>query len=99
MFMLIQTITLRPPSTRSRITNRSDLLRGIDGRSAEARRFRDLCEGFAADFGSTPPGPREMALIRQAAAVAIQAEELQAAIVRGEAVDIEQLTRLSNVLS
>lgn len=90
-------IASRPPTSRSKITNRSDLLRGIDGRSAEARRYRDLIEGFAADFGATPPGEREMALIRQAAAMSVQAEALQAKIVRGENVDLEQLTRLSNV--
>jgi hypothetical protein len=73
------------------------MLRGIDGRSAEARRFRDLVEGFAADFGTTPPGEREMALVRQAAAITVQAESMQAAIVRGEDVDPEQLTRLMNV--
>ncbi len=93
----IQGIAARPPMTRSRITNRSEKLRGIDGRSAEARRFRDLCEGFAADFGATPPGEREMALIRQAAALTVQTETLQAKIMRGEEVDLEQLTRLANV--
>jgi len=89
----------RPPTTRSRITNGSDLLRGIDGRSAEARRYRDLIEGFTAEFGSATPGEREMALIRQAAALTVQAETMQAAIVRGEAVDIEQLTRVANALT
>ena len=92
-------IAARPPTTRSRVTNRSDLLRGIDGRSAEARRYRDLIEGFAADFDDAPPGERELALIRQAAAMSVQAEALQARIVRGEDVDLEQLTRLSNVLT
>lgn len=90
-------IAARPPTTRSKITNRSEMLRGIDGRSAEARRFRDLIEGFAADFGATPPGEREQALIRQAAALTVQIELLQAKIVRGDNVDLQQLTRLSNV--
>lgn len=91
-------IVSRPPTTKSRITNRSEMLRGIDGRSAEARRYRDLVEGFSADFVS-PLGEREMALIRQAAAMTVQAETMQTKIVRGEAVDLEQLTRLSNVLT
>ena len=29
---------------RSRITNGSELLRGVDGRSAEGRRYRDLTD-------------------------------------------------------
>jgi hypothetical protein len=47
-------LVTRPANTRSRITNRSEMLRGIDGRSAESRRYRDLVEGFVADFGSQP---------------------------------------------
>jgi hypothetical protein len=93
----IQAVEDRPSKTRSKMTNRLLSLRAIDGRSAEARRYRDLCEGFAAAFGTTPPGEREMALIRQAAALTVQAEKLQSAIVRGEDVDLEQLTRLTNV--
>ena len=75
------------------------MLRGIDGRSSESRRYRDLIEGFVADFGSQAPGEREMTLIRQAAALTVQAEALQSKIVRGEEVNLEQLTRLTNVLT
>ncbi len=90
--------TTRSRTNRSRITNGKDLLRGINGRSAEARRYRDLIDGFSADLGGTP-GQRELALIRQAAALTVQSEVMQAAIVRGEAIDVEQLTRLANVLT
>ncbi len=38
-----------------------------------------------------------MALIRQAAALTVQSEALQTKIVRGEDVDLEQLTRITNV--
>jgi acetolactate synthase small subunit len=75
------------------------MLRGIDGRSAIARRYRDLVEGFVADFGSQKPGERELALIRQAAALTVQTEVLQVKIVRAEDIDLEQLTRLTNVLT
>jgi hypothetical protein len=92
--------------TTTSTTNRSSITNGslfrkkeIDGRSAEGRRFRDLVEGFSADFGMKPPGQRELALIRQAAALAVQSEALQAKIIRGEDVNLEQLTRLTNVLS
>ena len=38
-------------------------------------------------------------LVRQAAALTVQVENLQSKIVAGEDVDLEQLTRLSNALS
>ena len=80
---------------RSRITNGSELLRGVDGRSAEGRRYRDLTEAFRAEFG-LGSSEREMAAIRLAAALTVQGETLQAAIVRGERVAEEELTRALN---
>ena len=65
---------------RSRITNGSELLRGVDGRSAEGRRYRDLTEAFRVEFG-LGASEREMAAIRLAAALTVQSETLQAAIV------------------
>lgn len=89
----------RPPQTRSRVTNGSRMLQQIDGRSAEARRYRDLVEGFARDFGVSGPGERESALLRQAAALTVQAELMQAAIIRGDPIDVEQLVRVTNAQS
>jgi hypothetical protein len=43
-------------------------------------------------------GPKKLGLVRQAAALTVQVEALQARIVAGEDVDLEQWTRLSNVL-
>ena len=81
-------------TNRSAVTNGSRLLEGVDGRSASARRFRDLVRAFAADLGGEL-SELEMGLVRQAAAVALKAEALQAALVRGEPVDGDQLIRLS----
>jgi hypothetical protein len=64
---------------RSRITNGSELLRGVDGRSAEGRRYRDLTEAFRAEFG-LGASEREMAAIRLAAALTVQSETLQAGL-------------------
>ena len=80
---------------RSRITNGSELLRGVDGRSAEGRRYRDLTEAFRVEFG-LGASEREMAAIRLATALTVQSETLQAAIVRGERVAEEELTRALN---
>ncbi len=81
------------------MTNRSSGLPGVDGRSAEARRYRDLVAGFSGDFGTQKLSERELALIRQAAALSVQSEAMQVQIVRGGDVDLEQLTRLTNVLT
>src|SRR5215510_11299303 len=40
-----------PSRTRSAVTNHKDLLPGLDGRLATARRFRDLVNAFVADMG------------------------------------------------
>ncbi len=85
--------------TRSALTNGSLLPRGLDGRSAPARRYRDLilqfCHGIAGERGA-PLNPAELALVKQAAAITVRAEALQADIVRGKPVSDEDVVRLSN---
>jgi hypothetical protein len=90
----------RKPTARSRVTNGKELLANIDGRSTEARRYRDLCFSFADDLGGAA-GLKESqrALVRQAAALTVQSEKLQSAMIRGEAIDDEQMTRVANSLS
>jgi hypothetical protein len=90
----------RPSRQRSRVTNGSKLIAGIDGRSAEARRYRDLCISFADDLGGEAGlTESQRALVRQAAALTVQSEKFQAAMLRGEAIDDEQMTRVANSLS
>jgi hypothetical protein len=85
------------PANRSKVTNRSKLLTGIDGRSATARRFRDLIADFAREHGgSSALSTAELGMMRQAAAITLRAEQLQAAIVRGEPVLADELIRLSS---
>jgi hypothetical protein len=89
----------RPLTVRSATTNDPLLLRGVDGRSVVARRYRDVAIALADDLGGQDrlSEPSKI-LIRQAAAMTVQVEGLQSKIVSGEDVDLEQLTRLSNVL-
>jgi hypothetical protein len=90
----------RKPTARSRVTNGKELLANIDGRSTEARRYRDLCFSFADDCGGAAAlTEAQRALVRQAAALSVQSEKLQAAMIRGEAIDDEQMTRVANSLS
>src|ERR1700742_1855742 len=83
-------------TNRSRVTNGTRLLVGVDGRSPTARRFRDLVHAYEAEFESITEVDRN--LIRQAALLALKSEQLQAAVVRGEPVDTDTLTNLAGQL-
>jgi len=92
-----------PGSSAARI--RSKITNGVrlhekgeaDGRSASARRFRDLIAGFAAPYGGQAAlTVAEQALIRNAASLTLKLEQLQADAAAGRPVDSEQLTRLAN---
>jgi hypothetical protein len=98
----METIEARTPNvsvslkTRSAISNGKRMLPGVDGRSPAARRYRDLVADFTRDLGGAALSAAEVALIRQAAALMVRAEALQAAIIRGETVDDETAVRLTN---
>ena len=89
----------RPANNRAAVTNDPLALRGVDGRTMIARRYRDVAIALADDLGGHDnlSEPTKI-LIRQAAALTVQVETLQTKIVAGEDVNLEQLTRLSNVL-
>jgi hypothetical protein len=89
----------RPLTVRSAVTNDPLYLRGVDGRSMVARRYRDVAIALADDLGGQERlSELSKILVRQAAALTVQVESLQSKIVGGEDVNLEQLTRLSNVL-
>jgi hypothetical protein len=72
-------------STRSKAAN-GKLLPLTDGRSATARRFKDLVEDIAADLGGKEhlsEGQRQ--LIRRAAMLSAESERMEAMAARGEA--------------
>ena len=72
------------------------MLAGVDGRSASARRFRDLVADLTTEHaGDRDLSTAETGAIRQAAALLLRAEQLQVAIVKGETVDSDTLIRLS----
>ena len=86
-------------TTRSAVTNgtRLHLAGVVDGRSAEARRFKDLIHAYAEGLGGESAlNPAQTALVRQAAALTLEGERLQAAIISGRPVDTDDVTRLSN---
>src|SRR3954469_4680813 len=74
-----------PSRTRSAVTNQKDLLPGLDGRSATARRFRDLVNAFVADMGGLDCCSEiKLGLLRRLAATTVQAEIIEARMVNGE---------------
>src|SRR5246500_810037 len=83
--------------TRSAVTNHTDLLPGLDGRSASARRFRDLVTAFVVDMGGLDRCSEiRLGLLRRLAATTVQAEMLEARMVNGEAIDIAILCTLAS---
>jgi len=79
------------------VTNHKDLLPGLDGRSATARRFRDLVNAFVADMGGLDRCSEiRLGLLRRLAATTVQAEMLEARMVNGEAIDIATLCTLAS---
>jgi hypothetical protein len=86
-----------PSRARSAVTNHKDLLPGLDGRSASARRFRDLVNAFVADMGGLDCCSEiRLGLLRRLAATTVQAEMLEARMVNGEAIDIATLCTLAS---
>jgi hypothetical protein len=81
------------------VTNHKDLLPGLDGRSATARRFRDLVNAFVADMGGLDRCSEvRLGLVRRLAATTTQAEMLEARMVNGEATLASTTVRLSQRL-
>jgi len=89
---------------RSRITNGSDLLPTVDGRSAYARMFRDLCEALAQHVGGIDRmSEPERMTIRRAAALECELVRLEVAFAEArianrvpDAADIDLYSRITN---
>jgi hypothetical protein len=90
--------------SRSRITNGSDLLPTIDGRSAWARMFRDTCEALTAHVGGADRvSEPERMTIRRAAALECELVRLEIAFAEAraagrapEAADVDLYSRITN---
>lgn len=94
----------RKPDARSRVTNGHDILPNVDNRSQVARRYFDISSAIIADQGGLDRlAEARLQLVRRFAAAAVMAEQMEAALARGETIDISQhallvssLCRLSN---
>jgi hypothetical protein len=86
-----------PSKLRSAITNDPFRLPGVSMRGLLGRRFRDLVSDLAAELGGVDRlGVIDLALVRQAAMAIMRQEQMSGALMRGETVDDEELTRTSN---
>ena len=80
-------------TNRSRVTNGTSLLDGIDGRNAIARRFRDILRGYEEEF--TVATEAERVPVCQAATLAVLSEQLQAKLINGELIDADTISKVS----
>jgi hypothetical protein len=84
---------------RSRVSNGSKLLAGVDGRTAVARRFRDLVSQIVSDQGGADQlAEARLQLIRGFSAAAVIAETMEARLANGEAIDISEHALLCSTL-
>jgi len=68
------------PEARSRISNGSQLLAGVDGRSTWARRLRDLIELHTNDLGGDANiSEAERAIVRRASVLIVELERMETA--------------------
>jgi hypothetical protein len=84
------------PATRSRISNRGGL-EGIDGRSAEARRYRDVITDLTRECGGDI-GHGQLLLIQAIARNVVAAEQMTAAKMRGDAISSDDIVRANNAV-
>ena len=76
-----------PAATRSRISNGSTILPGVDGRSTWVRRLRDLIGLYLSDLGGDDAvSEAERSIIRRIATLTVELERMEADFaVAGEA--------------
>src|SRR5215471_14249443 len=84
---------------RSRITNGRDVLPDIDGRSAMARRFKDIMSAVLTDQGGADQcSESRLQLVRRFAAAAVLAERMEARLANGEEINIAEHGLLCSTL-
>lgn len=84
---------------RSAVTSGRKLLIGGDPNSAWSRRYRDLVVRHISDLGGRDMlSEAQLSLVRRAAALACELEQMEARMSQGEAVDIDRFGRAASHL-
>jgi hypothetical protein len=92
-------VARRSSKHRSRISNGKDLLPDLDGRSAMARRFKDITSAILIDQGGPDAcSESRLQLVRRFAAAAVLAEQMESRIANGEEINIAEHAQLCSTL-
>ena len=89
------------PTHRSRVTNGSALLPGVDGRSVWARRLRDVSDAIIGDLGGSDMlSEAQRSIVRRAATLTVELERMERNFALGyaKAEDIDLYQRAANTL-
>lgn len=79
---------------RSKVTNGSQLLPGVDGRSLWARRCRDILHAHLADLGGDDAVTEaERSILRRAAVLTTELERIEVSFATGEGASGDDLDR------
>ena len=91
-------IAVPPPTARARVTNGSRLhAGGVDGRSSQARRWKDAYRSILGELGDNPSESQRQ-LARRCATLITTGEQLDAQAAAGAAVDPLALVRTTGAL-
>jgi hypothetical protein len=82
---------------RSRVSNGAAFGRDVDGRSARARRIKDLIAELTDALAPSDRSLARLMLVRRCASVIVAAELIEADLARGEDADVDALCRLSGL--
>jgi hypothetical protein len=86
------------PEARSRVSNGKDLfLEGVDGRSALARRYRDILAQLTSDIGGDPSEAQNI-IVRRATTLAVWCEQAEAKAAAGNELSIGEYATATNSL-
>ena len=89
---------LAKPSARSWVSNGKDLfVGGVDGRSAYARRYRDIFAQLTSDIGSDPSEAQNL-IIRRATQLAVWCEMAEGDAASGLPLNVAEYCTASNTL-
>jgi hypothetical protein len=86
-------------STPARTASITSFYEQVDGRSAPARRYRDVVHARVEDLGGIDAlSAAEKELVRRAGGLIVHGEKLEAQLVRDEPVDVSELCLVANTL-
>ena len=78
--------------------NRSRILEGVDGRTIEARRFKDIFENIVRCLGDNP-SPGKLALAKRATGLTLVCERFEVELANGNAIENGEYSRTVGHLS